>query len=564
MKSPIHAIPQLYRNVRRWTEILSILSKFGLADWISRLRIDFVKDTLKSSAGESLARIPAAKRMRMAMSELGPTFIKLGQLLSARPDLVGGDLSEELSHLQDRVDPEPFHEIKATLEDELGQSLNDVFAWFDENATATASIGQVHRAQLENGTDVAVKIQRTGVAQTIKADLEILAGLAQWADRIDELKPFRPRQIVAELTRSLKRELDFGREERNLHQFHGKSAKLKQVDIPAPMTEFSTPKVLTMEFLQGNKLTDVDGWASQNIDPDQIVQTLVDVQLRMIFDDGFFHADPHPGNILIQQNGRIALLDFGLVGRIGESPREDIEDMLFSVFNDDVAMLSAAVSRLCDFPSNLDDGALERDLTDFVGQYSSRSVGEFQIAAVFNAMFEIVRRHQLRLPDEAMLLLRVMITLEGSARKLSPGFQIIEALKPIHRKLMLRRLSPHRQLRKLKRLGSQFEKMAETMPRKLSGIIDQIRTGKIDINLDHRRLGSSVNRLVLGMLTSALFLGSALMLAQEVPPLLFATQTFWGMKNLSLLGTLGVLASFLLGCRLLWAMLNSGSLNQKD
>ncbi|MDG2471179.1 MAG: AarF/UbiB family protein, partial [Pirellulaceae bacterium] len=462
------------------------------------------------------------------------------------------------------VDPEPFHEIKATLEDELGQSLNDVFAWFDENATATASIGQVHRAQLENGTDVAVKIQRTGVAQTIKADLEILAGLAQWADRIDELKPFRPRQIVAELTRSLKRELDFGREERNLHQFHGRSTKLKQVDIPAPMTEFSTPKVLTMEFLQGNKLTDVDGWASQNIDPDQIVQTLVDVQLRMIFDDGFFHADPHPGNILIQQNGRIALLDFGLVGRIGESPREDIEDMLFSVFNDDVAMLSAAVSRLCDFPSNLDDGALERDLTDFVGQYSSRSVGEFQIAAVFNAMFEIVRRHQLRLPDEAMLLLRVMITLEGSARKLSPGFQIIEVLKPIHRKLMLRRLSPHRQLRKLKRLGSQFEKMAETMPRKLSGIIDQIRTGKIDINLDHRRLGSSVNRLVLGMLTSALFLGSALMLAQEVPPLLFATQTFWGMKNLSLLGTLGVLASFLLGCRLLWAMLNSGSLNQKD
>ena len=266
----------------------------------------------------------------------------------------------------------------------------------------------------------------------------------------------------------------------------------------------------------------------------------------------------------MEPNGRIALLDFGLVGRIGEATREDIEEMLYAVMSSDVPLLSAALARLCEFPVALDEAMLENDLSDFIGQYSTRSIQDFQIGSALNAMFDVIRQHQLCLPQEAILLLRVIVTLEGTARALSPKFEIMDVLKSLHRKLLFRRLSPSRQIRKFQRLGMQVEKLAESMPRKLSGIVDQIRTGKIDINIDHRRLGSSVNRLVLGMMTSALFLGSSILLAQNVPPVLFPNEPFWGIEKLSIIGIIGCFLSFLLGCRLIWAIMNSGSLDRSE
>lgn len=565
MKSPISSIPQLYRNLRRWTEILSILSKYGLANWISKLKIDFVKDSLKSVEGESLARQSHETRFRLALSDLGPTFIKLGQLLSTRPDLVGSEMATELDQLQDHVAGESFEKIKATVEEELGHPISELFAVFDSEPTAAASIGQVHRATLKNtGQVVAVKVQRSNVAAKVKTDLEILSGLAQLAERIDEFKPYRPSLLVAELTRSLKRELDFGREERNLYQFHTRFEKNKRVDVPCPLSEYSTAKVLTMEFVSGKKVTDLESLRAAGVDLKKATNDLVDLNIEMIFDDGFFHADPHPGNVLVQSNGRLAFLDFGLVGRIGESTREDIEEMLFAVMNGDHAMLTATLARLCEFPNKLDESLFENDLSDFLGQYSTRPTSEFQISSVLNQMFDVIQRHQLMLPQETLLLLRVLIIIEGTARKLDPDFRVADVLKKLHRKILFRRLSPTRQVRRIRRFGAQVERLAETLPRKLSGIVDQIRKGKIDINLDHRRLGSSVNRLVLGMITSALFLGSSIILAQRVPPVLFPDEYFWGMKEISLLGMTGCLISFLLGFRLFWAILNSGNLDSNE
>lgn len=564
MRSPIHSIPQLYRNLRRWTEILSILSKYGLADWISRLNVEFVKDSLKSPEGESLARQSHESRIRLALSQLGPTFIKLGQLLSTRPDLIGSEMATELSLLQDHVAPESFDSIRKTLESELGQEIEETFSDFEHEPTATASIGQVHKAKLKSGEVVAVKVQRAGVAETVKSDLEILTGLGQLAEKIDDLKPYRPKQVVAELTRSLKRELDFGSEERNLYQFYAKFEQDQKVRIPKPFTDYSTPKVLTMEFVVGKNLTDIDAIQAYGVDLEQLTRELVELNVGLIFDDGFFHADPHPGNILVEPSGRIAMLDFGLVGRIGEATREDIEEMLYAVMSSDVQMLSAALSRLCEFPVTLDESMLENDLSDFIGQYSTRSIQDFQMGSALNAMFDVIRQHQLRLPQEAILLLRVLVTIEGTARALSPNFEIMDVLKSLHRKLLFRRFSPTRQIRKFRRLGMQVEKLAESMPRKLAGVVDQIRTGKIDINIDHRRLGSSVNRLVLGMMTSALFLGSSILLAQQVPPVLFPSKPFWGMEKLSVIGIVGCFLSFLLGCRLIWAIMNSGSLDRSE
>ncbi|MEC9092550.1 MAG: AarF/UbiB family protein, partial [Planctomycetota bacterium] len=383
-------------------------------------------------------------------------------------------------------------------------------------------------------------------------------------EKIDELKIFQPRRIVTEFTRSLLRELDFGREEKNLHQFRERFENHSWVDIPKPVSALCTSRVLTMEFVHGRKLSELDERLDPSVDLEEMTYRFVDLNLQMIFDEGFYHADPHPGNVLLQENGRLVLLDFGHVGRIGEGTREAIEEMLFSVFDNEPGQLSATIGRLCELPPQLDESALENDLSDFVGQYGSLPVSDFQISNVLNAMFEVIRIHQLRLPQEAITLLRVLVVLEGTARSLCPTFKIMEVLKPLHKKLFMRRLSPARQYRKFRRMAVQFEKLAESMPRKLSAVVDQIRTGKIDINLDHRRLGSSVNRLVYGILTSALFLGSSIMLAQKVPPLLFVQEAWMGWHQVSVLGLLGFVASFGLGVRLLWAIMNSGSLDRPE
>ena len=295
----ISSIPQIYRNVKRWTEILSVLSKYGLADWISRLNIDFAKDQFKAKEGEAIARQPHETRLRLALTDLGPTFIKLGQLLSTRADLVGVELADELKKLQADVPADPFSSVRGTVESELVQPIEDVFAEFDEEPIASASIGQVHRARLKSGERVVVKVQHAGIEKVIRDDLEILAGVAQLAEHLPEFKPYRPVATVAEMSRTLRRELDFGREERNLYQFAGLLADNPAVRIPKPHTEICTARVLTMDMIEGVKLANTDELIAAGFDPEEVARRGAELYLEMIFKHGFFHADPHPGNIVL-------------------------------------------------------------------------------------------------------------------------------------------------------------------------------------------------------------------------------------------------------------------------
>ncbi len=252
----ISSIPQIYRNVNRLTEILSVLSKYGLADWLSGLQLDFAKDFLKDREGEALARQTRETRIRLALAELGPTFIKLGQLLSTRPDLVGVTLAEELAKLQQDVPADSPDVVRRLVEDELGQPIDELFAEFDDVPLASASIGQVHRARLKTGERVVVKVQHAKIQQTVRKDLDVLAGLAQLVDRLPEFVAYRPMATVAEFRRTLHRELDFGREERNLMHFNGRYDGDPHVRIPRPYSELCTPRVLTMEWIDGIKLRD--------------------------------------------------------------------------------------------------------------------------------------------------------------------------------------------------------------------------------------------------------------------------------------------------------------------
>ena len=558
------SIPQAFRNVNRATEILSVLSKYGLADWLSRLNLDFVKGLFKDRDGESLAKHPRETRVRLAIEELGPTFIKMGQLLSTRPDLVGRQLASELAKLQTSIHPDPPDVVRQIIEAELGQPAQTIFKKFDDQPLASASIGQVHRAVLETGEQVVVKVQHKDIHLTIRRDVDVMAGLAQLAEKIPELAIYRPSATFAEFQRTLLRELDFGREERNLQQFATRFEGDANVQVPEPVSELCTPRVLTMQELSGVKLDSLDSGDRQEFDLEKIARIGANVYLEMIFVDGVYHADPHPGNIVLLRGNVIGLLDFGMLGRIDDHLREDIEEMMMAIVQQDASHLCAVITRVGRTPPGLDETALRTDLAEFVSHHANRSVENFDLGSALREMVEMIFRYRIMLPPQLSMLIKTLITLEGTAKLLSPTFSIMEVMQPFQRRAMLRRLSPARRLKKMQRVYMEFEHLATVLPRRLIDLIEQVQLGKFDVHLDHRGLGPSVNRLVLGLLASALFLGSALMLSQKVPPLLFQEPTMMGMQDISLLGLAGCSVAILVSLRLLRAIGKSGHLDPRD
>ncbi|MGN6546956.1 MAG: ABC1 kinase family protein, partial [Aureliella sp.] len=313
----ISSIPQLYRNLRRWQEIILVLRRYGLADWLSQLKVDFIRDWIKDEQGVPLASYSRESRIRMALAELGPTFIKLGQVLSLRPDTIGPALAAELAHLQTQTPADNFETAKTIVELELGKPLEEVFRHFDEKPIASASIGQVHLAELLDGTHVVVKVQHADIVATVREDLEVMAGLATLAERVPDLAPWKPRTLVEQFSKSIRREMNFTRELQNLQLFLSELRGYPLVSIPRPFPKYSTQRVLTMELLKGR---DISEFGKDTAVPDATRQKLArlaaEVYTEMIFVMGVYHADPHPGNILVLTDNRLGLLDFGICGRI--------------------------------------------------------------------------------------------------------------------------------------------------------------------------------------------------------------------------------------------------------
>lgn len=549
----ISTIPQIYRHVNRWREILSVLSKYGLAGWISRVDLPFGKGLLKNRNGEVLATHSREARIRMALEELGPTFVKLGQILSTRPDQIGVALAEELSRLQKDAPADSPSAVRGLVETELGQPIDELFSEFSDEPLASASIGQVHAARLVSGEDVVVKVQHPGIQRRVYVDLEILMALAQLAERIPEFAPYRPRATIAEFQRVLRRELDFGREERNLQQFAHYFRESRTIRIPQSYPSLSTSRVLTMERLDGIPLSQLVARADPEYDREAIARTGAEAYLDMVFGEGFYHADPHPGNLLILPGGAIGLLDFGMVGRLEDSLREDMEDMLMAIGDHDSAQLTSIVMQIGATPPELDERALSVDLADFVAHFANQPLETLDLSGALYEMIEIVRRHHIVLPSSIGLLIKMLIVLEGTGRMLQPSFSLMEVIKPYQKRMLLRRISPARHFRKLRRILYEVEQLAELLPRRIRDILQQVQSGKFDVHLDHRGLEPSINRLVLGMLTSALFLGSSLLMSRDVLP--------W--YGLSVPGSLGWLLSVALGLRLLRAINKSGRLDRR-
>jgi ubiquinone biosynthesis protein len=462
-------------------------------------------------------------------------------------------LAQELQKLQTDVACDDPKLVRETIEVELGQPLEQLFADFDTAPMASASIGQAHRARLHSGDDVVVKVQHAGIRRRMEVDLDILGGLAQLAEKLPELQSYRPQATVAEFRRIVRRECDFAREARNLQQFARNFAESPHVRIPRLYPTLSTGRVLTMEWLDGARLSELSLQPAPTVDVRTVTRNGAEMYLEMIFHHGFYHGDPHPGNLIVLPDGTIGLIDFGMVARLDDQLREDIEDMLIAIVSQDSQQLTSLVMRLGSVPPGLDEPALSVDLAEFVNHYANQPVDAFDLAGALSEMIEIVQRYRIALLPAMSMLIKVLVMLEGTARMLEPNFSLMELMQPYQQKMLRRRLSPARQMRKARRIYSEVEKLAEVLPRRLRDILQQVESGKFDVHLDHRGLEPSVNRLVLGLLTSSLFLGSSILISQQV----------WAFRGVPIPGTLGVMLSAFLGWRLLRAINKSGHLDRR-
>jgi ubiquinone biosynthesis protein len=548
------SIPQFARNLNRATEVVGILSKYGLADWIDRLDVGLVKGIYRRTIGRSLTDMTTERRIRLAMIELGTTFIKLGQVLSTRPDIVGLPLAAELSNLQANVPADAAEVVHKTIKEELGQPVEEIFAYFDDKPLASASIGQVHAARLKDGTSVVVKVQHPRIVERIRNDIEILTGLADQAEKyLEEIRPYQPKAIVHEFERTLTRELDFMRELRNLERFNKNFAGDGNVRIPKPYPHLSTSRVLVMDRLEGPSIAEK---AREGNDPDapDFARRGARVFLEMIFRDGFYHADPHPANILILESGIIGLIDVGMVGQLTPSLKEDLEDLLMALGTSNPDQMVAVLTRLCQPATIPDPGAFAADVTDFLGYYQGVPLDRIDISAALNEITEIIRQHHLLLPTGIALLLRVLVVLEGTSRLLHPEFKLSEVIEPFQKRMVAERFSPLRQARKLRAAVRDWQLLVSRLPSQMRDMISKAQTGRIEVQLEHHHLQTSINRLVLGIITGSMILGSSILWALKAPPTIF---------DVSIMGVLGMMASTLLGARLVRAIFRTRSFEGK-
>jgi len=540
---------KLNRNAKRLGQIIAILGKYGLADWLRGIDYDWLQGRLTALDGTRLSKLSTHERIRLAMTELGPSFIKLGQILSTRADLVGPGLAAELARLQAGTLPDSAEVAAATVESEFGSPLAELFDEFEPAAFASASIGQVHGARLA-GRDLVVKVQHRGIEGRVRQDMEILAGLAALAERhAPDLRPYRPIATAAEFQRTILAELDYVREQRNMMELRRNFATDETVHLPAALPRLSGKHVLTMERLHGVSLADADRLRDEGKDLDAFAQRGVDMYLNMVLRDGFYHADPHPGNLLYLEGGVVGLLDCGMVGRVDDALRDDLEDLLLASLASDGARMTELIVRLGSTPASLDRAALEADVAEFIAEFGSQPIREFDLSGALTRVTEMVREHGIILPARCSMLLKTLVMLEGTARKLSPDFSLAEALVPYQEEILRRRFSPRRLWRRVQRNYRDWDRLFEMLPRNLADVLGRVREGSFDVHVQHRRLDAIVNRLVLGLLCSALFVASSLLWSLAAPPRI---------AGISVLGAAGYVVASLMCYRLLRAIRRSG------
>lgn len=525
----IGLIGRTYRHIQRYREIIIVIAKHGFGDFISKTGIERYVGLGRRLSAEEKAAGPSPtrwERIRMVLEELGPTFVKFGQVMSNRPDLIPPPLISELIKLQDAVPPFPEKDALALVELELGKPIGELFSTFRSKPIASASIAQVHWAEMLNGETVAIKIQRPRIESMIEVDLEIMLHLASLLEKhVTGADLFNPVGLVEEFEKAIRQELDFEVEASHIERFGRNFQRDNTVYIPKVYREYSTKRVLTMEHIHGTKLADLFDKELPLFDRKLIAARGADLVLKQIFVHGFFHADPHPGNIMILENDVIGLLDFGMMGYLPLRHREQLSTLLLGVVNKDARRVTATLLRMSGNPHVENRNQLENDIGKMIEEYTSIPIRDIRLEDLLNRCAKLVMTYRLRIVPDFMLLIRALVTMDGIARKLDPGFDMVMHARPFAKRLLREQFSPRSVAGDLYSSLSDFGVLLKDLPLDVREIVEQFKQGRTKIVFEIKGLDPMLrsheaisHRIVIALVTSALIIGSSLIAFSDLVP----------------------------------------------
>jgi ubiquinone biosynthesis protein len=557
----IGVIGRTYRHLTRYRQILAVFFRYGFGDLVDLLKIDqYIEiglQMISRNRRERLEKLSRPERVRLALEELGPTYVKLGQVLSTRPDLIPVDFITELAKLQDKVPPFDVKEVDRIVTAELGAGPDEVFASFNHTPLASASIGQVHKATLPEGEQVAVKVQRPGIKRIIEVDLEIMLHMATLMERhVEEIAFFRPVKIVEEFAKALEREIDYSFEAVNMERMAGQFLSDRTVYIPKVYRDFTTERVLTAEFIDGIKISAIDDLDEAGLNCRKITRRGSSILLRQIFDFGFFHGDPHPGNLFVLPGEVICLLDFGMVGTVDRQTREDFVDLVDAVVHRQEARTAQILLKITQWDDRPPMRAFVRSVADFMGRHLYRPLKEIKVGPLLQNLLELAADHRLVIPPDIFLMMKTLTAVEGVARGLDPEFDIFAAAAPFIQQVKMDRYHPQRLTADAMRLGADFIDFMQQLPGEILDITRQIREHKLTVHVELESLRAMLathdkisNRLSFAIIIAGLIIGSSIIVVSGVPPLF---------HGISLIGIIVFITGAIMGLWLLVAIIKKG------
>ena len=550
------------RDLGRLQEIAGVLIRYGFGDMVRRIGMSAALERtgrmLHWDDPEAMAHMAPPERVRCALQDLGPTFVKLGQVMATRVDLLPPEWTAELGKLQNAVPALPFAEVRPQLVEDLGAEPEAVFERLEETPLAAASLAQTHRAWLADGSAVVLKVRRPGIRDTVEADLRLMARLAEIVEeRAPDLRRYHPAEVVQQFSASLRRELDFAAEGRNAERIAANFAGHDEVVVPRVYWEWTSERLNVQECLQGIAGTDLAAVDAAGLDRAQLAATGAGIVLKMVLEDGFFHADPHPGNIFYLPDGRIGVIDFGMVGRVSEQRRFQIVQLLHGLVERESAPVADVLMEWGEGGGEVDEARLQADVGAFVDQYRGVPLKDLHMGLMLTDVTTILRNNGLSLPPDLALMIKAFLTLGGMGRQLDPDFDMAGAARPFLERVVLQRYSPRTLLKRSRRTALDAMELVGDLPRELRRLLRTARRGRLHMQVEVTSLKAfgeqvdrAANRLTMGVITAALVVGSSIVMNSAGG----GVSSRW----LLALGVLGFVGAGLIGLWILLSIWRSG------
>lgn len=552
--APMPSIFDTVRDLERLRQIVIVLGRHGFGEIVQRTGLGALV-TKVSGAPPSLSdaqpsagapggtpsmppKVSFGERLRLVTQELGPSFVKLGQIISTRPDVIPPDIIEELKKLQDRVPPVPFEALRPQIEEELGGTIPDLFVWFDETPLASASVAQVHRARLKDSTgteqEVVLKVQRPGIKDTVERDIDLLYWLARAVERsIPESKIYAPTRLVAEFERAIKAELDFLQEADHAEKFADNFSGHTEVKFPKIYRQFSSRRVLTMEFLDGKKVYDAvqNGYSGETI-----AKRSIGIIMKQIYEDGLFHADPHPGNLFIMgtpEDPVLGMIDLGLVGRLTPQLRDKTVDLMVAAVRNDYKGLADALYAIGRPTKKIDRDAYDAEVAVLAEKYLGKKLADIEISALIRDLVYGATKYGIEIPPDFLMVGKALMTIEGIGKEIHPELDVYSEVRPYFMKLFWQRYSPEKISQDLLRTALRAGNAASDLPMQIQEILEDLRKNRLNINISEQNIGDAADRvgrrMYSGFVVASLVLSSSILLASDK----------WVLGVLALLASLG-------------------------